>query len=115
MWLRLDLQMIQDADLDEGVPSDTLTMSWTDQSTSFPDPENPHEPVDHTILYALSGTNLMRTYDSTPRVVGRNITAIEFTRNGDYVNVAVSATGPGIIGRTQTLGFSVYVKTRTEM
>jgi len=112
MWLKFDLQMVQATPgLVEGVPSNTLSMTWTNQTTSF---DGQTLPVDHTINYARSGNNLVRTYDGTPKVVGRNITSIGFTRNGDYINVSISATGPGIIGRTRTLAFSVYVKVRTE-
>jgi len=113
MWLKFDLQMIQDTPgLVEGVPSNTLSMTWTNLTTSF---DGQSVPVDHTIGYALNGTNLERTYDgSLPKTIGRNITSVGFTRNGDYINVSISATGPGIIGRTETLAFSVYVKVRTE-
>jgi len=111
MWLKFDLQMVQDTNLVEGVPSNTLSMTWTNQTTSF---DGQTLPVDHTINYARSGNNLVRTYDGSAKTIGRNITSVGFTRNGDYINVAISATGPGIIGRTQTLAFSVYVKVRTE-
>lgn len=116
MWLKFDLQMLQETNLVSGAPpSSTLTMTWMDQTTSF---DGQTEAVEHSIGYALNGTDLVRTYDGTPRVVGRNITAIGFSRGAspdeDYINVSITATGPGIIGRTQTLGFSVYVKVRTE-
>ena len=112
MWLKFDLQMVQETpNLVEGVPSNTLSMTWTNQTTSF---DGQTLPVDHTINYARSGNNLVRTYDGSAKTIGRNITSVGFTRNGDYINVAISATGPGIIGRTQTLAFSVYVKVRTE-
>jgi len=113
MWLRFDLQMVQGTPgLVEGVPSNTLSMTWTNLTTSF---DGQSVPVDHTIGYARDGTNnLVRTYDGTPKVVGRNITSVGFTRNGDYINVSISAKGPGIIGQTRTLAFSVYVKVRTE-
>lgn len=117
MWLKFDLQMVQETTIP--VDGESISMTWTNLTTSFPVPpetEPVQVPVDHTIQYALApnSTNLVRTYDGTPKVVGRNITSIGFTRNGDYINVSVSAKGPGIIGQTRTLAFSVYVKVRTE-
>jgi len=115
MWLKFDLQMIQETDLPDGGPSrNTLTMTWTDL-TGFTGPD----PVDYTIHYALNGTNLVRTFGVTgqsgvAKTIARNITSIGFTRTGDYINVSISATGPGIIGRTQSLAFGVYVKSRPE-
>jgi len=118
MWLKFDLQMLQESDLIDSnpVPQDpqnTLIMTWTDWTTSFGDPPQT-APVYHTIGYARNGTNLVRTYDGSAKTVGRNITSIGFTRTGDYIHVSVSARGPGIIGRTETLAFSVYVKFRPE-
>jgi len=113
MWLKADLGMVQETSLVDGDPNpqSTLNMTWTDLTTSF---DGQTVPVDHTIQYVLNGTDVVRTYDGTNKVIARNITSVGFTRNGDYINVSLSATGPGIIGQTRTLAFSVYVKARTE-
>jgi hypothetical protein len=121
MWLKFDLQMVQGTTIP--VDGESISMTWTDWTTSFPVPpetEPIQVPVDHTIQYALApdSTNLVRTYDGSAKTIARNITSIGFTRTvtptGDHINVSVSAKGPGFIGQTRTLAFSVYVKVRTE-
>lgn len=108
MWLRQDLQMAQSTTLPDGypVPQNSVTLGWTDY-TSFVTAE---ETRNHTSAYALSGTELVRTYDNTPRIVGRHITSIEFTQNGSIVSVVITATGPGAQQRSETLEFSVHLR-----
>ncbi len=115
MWLKADLQMFQDSVnlLDGGPSQNSLDMTWTDLTTSFGDPPQTSS-VNHSIQYVLNGTNLVRTFDGKDKTVGRDITSIAFTRSGHYINVAIMARGPGIIGRTQSLAFGVSVKFRPE-
>jgi len=109
MWLRQDLQMAQDTSLVDGAnPASTLTITWTD-FTGWAG-----ETSDHSITYARNGNNLIRTYDGSDRSAGRNITAIGFTQNGNFVNATITATGTGISGRTETLGSKVYVHLRPD-
>jgi len=111
LWLRQDLQMAQSTSLTDGVPvsltdENTAELNWTDY-TSFVTEE---ETRNHTSAYALSGTELVRTYDNTPRIVGRHITSIEFTQSGSIISVVITATGPGAQQRSETLKFSVHLR-----
>ena len=66
-------------------PADTVTLTWQDTSA-----------VDHTVVYALSGSKLVRTLDSVSLAVARNVNSVEFSRTGDLLNfvlVVDAATG----------------------
>ncbi len=108
LQLKKDIVMAQTTDLTDGVPWDSATLSWTDY-TSF----DPEENKDHTSAYnLLSDGVLQRTYDGTPSIVGRNITSINFTLDGNRViNVVITATEGDFTPRSETLEFSVYLRT----
>jgi prepilin-type N-terminal cleavage/methylation domain-containing protein len=115
--IKKDLVMAQTTDLTDGVPQDSATLSWTDY-TSFDTEEN----KDHSSAYnLLSDGVLQRTYDyekpsETTSIVGRNITSLEFTLNpnGDndrVIKVVITATEGDFTPRSETLEFSVYLRT----
>ncbi len=111
--LKKDIVMAQTTDLTDGVPQGSATLSWTDY-TSF----DPEENKDHSSAYnLLSDGVLQRTYDGTTSIVGRNITSIEFTQDPDNVgddrviNVVITATEGDFTPRSETLEFSVYLRT----
>ena len=111
LWLKKDLQMAQSTTLTNGnpVPENSVTLGWTD-FTSFEEEENKN----HSSAYALSGTELVRTYDGTPRTIGKYITYIGFTQNDKAITVVITATAPGTSQRTETLKFTVQARTETE-
>ena len=111
--LKKDLQMAQSTDLTDGnpVPQSSVTLSWTD-FTSWATVET----RDHTASYALSDTELLRTYDfgkpsEVTSIIGRNITYIGFTRNGTAVKCVITAIGPGTSPREETIEFTVKMRT----
>ena len=105
--LKKDIVMTQTTDLTDGVPQDSVTLSWTDY-TSF----DPEENKDHSSAYNLLGDGvLQRTYDGIMSIVGRNITSLEFTRNDRVINVVITATEGDFTPRSETLRFSVYLRT----
>ena len=111
LWIKQDLQMAQSADLTDGVPQSSVALRWID-NTGFVGEE---EDRSHSANYTLSSTELLRTYDgSAPRVVGRYISSIWFTQNGRVITCNITATGPGISGREEMLGFSILTHMRTE-
>ena len=116
--LKKDIVMAQTTDLVDGVPKDSAVLSWTD-FTSFDLEEN----KDHTSAYVLlDDGKLQRTYDydkpsETTSIVGRNITSLEFTQDPDNVGdnrvikVVITATEGDMTPRSETLEFSVYLRT----
>ena len=85
----------------------TATLGWTDY-TSFEEEEN----KDHSSAYnLLSDGVLQRTYDETTSIVGRNITSVDFTQDGRVINVVITATEGDVTPRSETLEFSVYLRT----
>ncbi len=118
LQLKKDIVMAQTTDLADGVPQGSATLSWTDY-TSF----DPEENKDHSSAYnLLSDGVLQRTYDygkpsEITSIVGRNITSIEFTQDPDNVGddrvikVVITATEGDFTPRSETLEFSVYLRT----
>ena len=104
LQIKKDLQMAQNVDLLS--PPSLVELGWTDY-THLEGTENPT----HSSAYTLSGTKLLRTYDSgNTSIVGRNITSVVFTQDGRLVNVVITATGPGIQQRSKTIEFSVHMR-----
>ncbi len=123
--LKKDLLMTQSTDLPLGGSTVTLTpggptatLGWIDY-TSFDLEEN----KDHTSAYVLLDDGvLQRTYDydkpsETTSIIGRNITSVDFTQDPDNVGddrvieVVITATAGDMLPRSETLEFSVYLRT----
>jgi len=68
----------------------------------------------HSSNYTLSGTELVRNYDGTTKIVGRHITSIGFIQNGKMITCNLTATGPGIMERVENLEFSIISHARPE-
>ncbi|MFC1992314.1 PilW family protein [Chloroflexota bacterium] len=111
LWLKKDLQMAQSASLTDGdpTPQGEVTLNWIDFTGWATE-----ETRNHTSIYTLSGTDLVRTYDDVPRVVGRYITYIGFTRSDRAFTVVITATSPGTSQQTKTLTFTVESRVETE-
>ena len=111
MWLKWDLQMVQDTDLTDGdpVPKSSVSLNWIDNTSFVAANESAHSSN-----YTLSGTELLRNYDGTTKIVGRHITSIGFIQNGSVVTCNLTATGPGIMERVENLEFSIITHMRPE-
>ena len=103
--IKKDLLMTQYTTLTDGVPQGSVTLSWIDY-TSFV----PEDSRSHSSAYALSGTELQRTHDGIASIVGRNITSISFTKNDRVVNVVITAAISGVPHQSETLKFSMYLR-----
>jgi len=90
-------------------PENSVTLRWTDYTSAF---EEEGAEKNHSSTYSLTDSGeLWRTYDDTPSVVGRHITYLRFTREEEMVvNVVITATGPGVSQRNETLEFSVHMR-----
>ena len=105
--IKKDLMMAQNTDLTDNVSqSGSVWLGWTDYTGWAGD------NATHTISYTLVGTELRRTYDyATTSIVGRSITSIVFTQDGREISANITATSPGFPPRSETLTFSVYMRT----
>ena len=102
--IRKDLMMTQNTDLTD-VSQSSVWLGWTDY-TSFETGN-----LTHSSSYTLSGTELQRTYDGTVSIAGRNITSVGFTKNGRVIDVVITAAGSSDPQRSETLKFSVLIRT----
>jgi hypothetical protein len=111
MWLKWDLQMAQNTNLADGdpIPQSSVSLNWIDNTGFVAANESAHSSN-----YTLSGTELIRNYDGTTKIVGRHISSIGFIQNGSVVTCNLTATGPGIMERVENLEFSVITHMRPE-
>ena len=105
--IKEDIIMAQSTSLTDGypVPCSSLTLSWVDYTLFASEQQNLH-----LCMYTLSGTELLRTYDGTVSIVGRNITSIGFTRNGRVITCNITATDTSVQERSKTLTFSMRMR-----
>ena len=111
MWLKWDLQMAQNTNLVDWdpVPKSSVSLGWIDNTGFVAANESAHSSN-----YTLSGTELLRNYDGTTKIVGRHITSIGFIQNGKMITCNLTATGPGIMERVENLEFSIISHARPE-
>ena len=111
MWLKWDLQMAQDTNLTDGdpVPESSVSLGWIDNTGFAAANESAHSSN-----YTLSGTELLRNYDGTTKIIGRHITSIGFIQNGSVVTCNLTATGPGIMKRVENMEFDIITHMRPE-
>ncbi len=102
--IKQDLRMAQRTDLDDGDPNprSSINLIWVDYTLTTSETS-----TYHSCSYSLSGTNLLRDYDGTISIVGRNITGIGFTRNGKIITCVLTAADTSIRGRSITISFNV--------
>ena len=105
LWIRKDIQMARYSNLSEGVPQNSLDLSWDDATGWVSENETGH----HSSRYDLFDTDLQRTYDGEITIVCRDITSIEFTRNGKVVTCVISTRSPWTI-RELELNFRTHMQ-----
>ncbi len=80
-----DIIMAESTDLVEGAgPVGSVTLTWTERYD--------FANIPHSSSYSLVGTELRRNYDGVVTTVGRDISAIEFSRTGGLLTVAISVS-----------------------
>ena len=102
LQIKKDIQAHTGADLTD-LQYGPTTFSWIDLTGLALE--------NHNSIYSLSGTELVRTFDDTPSILGRHITSLSFTDNGTYIYVAITATSSTFPPRSETLSFRVYQRT----
>ncbi|MFC2070845.1 type II secretion system protein J [Chloroflexota bacterium] len=106
-WLARDLVMAQEVNLTDGAPpTSSLIISWSDLTHWALD----EGTIDYSISYALSGTELIRTYNGVAIVIGRYITDVGFSID-DRVFTVTLTSQPGLPGSTVTKTFSSEMRT----
>ncbi len=102
--IKNDLMMAMTTDL-SSTPKSSANLTWIDYS-SFESANN----TSHSSVYTLSGTQLQRTYDGTVSIVGRRVSSINFTQNGQFVTVFITSSGGGASPQTATVSFSAHIR-----
>ncbi len=112
--IKKDLQMAHNTgiQIDSSVvlsTENTVPLEWYDLSSEF---QGEEAQRDHVCVYSLSDSGeLGRTFDDTPSIIARHITYLRFTQQDDnFVNVVITATGPGPQQRSKTIEFSVHMR-----
>jgi len=100
--IKKDIQAHTSANLTD-LQDGSTTFSWIDLTGLVPE--------NHNSIYSLSGTELVRTFDDTPSILGRHIESLNFTDNGTYIYVVITATSSTFPPRSETLSFRVYKRT----
>ena len=82
---------------------DTLDMNWIERYEFV--------NVPHSSSYYLDGTDLYRNYDGMVSRVAQNISEIEFSKDGDILNVTICCS-PSWIGQDRTVEktYRVYLR-----
>lgn len=98
-YITRDLQVATGTNLIDGA-SQVATVSITSK--------DPQTGVTHNTVYSLSGQNLVRTVDGVAVNVGRNITAIGFSRSGVLFSVSLTSTTDGNTASAVNSTWNVY-------
>jgi hypothetical protein len=79
-WVAKDVVNATAISLVDGAgPVDTMTLGWTDLAS-----------VAHTAVYALSGSDLVRTFDGGALVIGRGVSLAEFSLGSQLVTFSMT-------------------------
>ena len=111
--IKNDLLMAQSTDLTDGVPANSVNVTWFNFTSSF----GTSFMTDHFASYTLSGRQLQRTYDGNVSIVGRNVVSIRFTQVTDVtqgvksVTVVVASGNTTLAPGIETLTFNVHLRT----
>lgn len=107
-WLSRDLVLAQTTNLtDGGAAVSSVNMTWSDLTHWAGDAGT----VDHSAIYTLSGTTLLRTYDGDVSTVGRHLTNFGISISGRMFTVTLTSQ-PGLPGSKVTK--SVSIQERSE-
>jgi len=106
-YIRRDIQMVQETNLPvDGTPQNSVTFDWYDFTLFVAD------NISHSCTYTLSDTTLLRNYDDTTSIIGRHITNISFSQDGEFINVSVTANVSGWQAKSKTISFSIYMRSK---
>jgi type II secretory pathway pseudopilin PulG len=99
LWLERDIARASSSNVpDPGSPLTTAQFDWTD------------EVGPHSCVYALTGTDLIRTCDSVPISVAKHLTGLQFTRSGQLVTVGFTATSPDLATKSESVSINLAMR-----
>ena len=99
-----DLSQAQQIDLDDQGTASSLRIDWVDETGWGADSGDPA----HYAAYSHSGSDLLRDYDGTVSIVGRNVASITFSRTCTSVCAVVSVSiTSAYSGATATLDYNI--------
>ena len=85
-WLTRDARMAEYTDVVDGAQQvSTLTLQWTDSEGGGT----------HTVTYAISNSELIRSFDGSTTTVSRRINSVGFSRSGRFLNLQVEVLADG--------------------
>ena len=85
-WLAHDIKMANTTSLADEFPTvyGSLTLSWTDKYQDA--------STAHSVTYSLAAPELRKTYDGFTLTVARNVTSVQFSRQGRLITVTLTST-----------------------
>lgn len=113
--LSKDVRMAATTDLEDGAdPVSSLTLDWT----SWYDSNGQLSSVNRQAEYTLSGKKLLRAYDPNTALVGDEATAtvgkfissIEFSRQGQIIVIAITSSPEGKAETAEQKTFRLYLQ-----
>jgi prepilin-type N-terminal cleavage/methylation domain-containing protein len=115
-WITQDIKKAGATNLTDGGPAaNSLNLTWTlwydVNGNLIPGGEN------HSVAYALSGTELRRNLDGSVRPVAKYVTSISFSQQasgtGHMVTITITASPEGKPETAQSRTYDVYLQPKT--
>ncbi len=108
-WLTRDIPQAQATTLVDSAPptSDPVSFDWAD-NTYWAQQEG---TVAHFVIYTYSGTGLQRNYDNVVTTIGRHLTNVGFSLNGQIVTVTLTSSPDSVPRRTVTRSYDIRMRT----
>jgi len=123
-WVNKDVKTAANTTLaDGGNWSSSLVLNWTTyyDSTGSLTPDNPWY---HRCEYTLSSGNVTRVYKrnnfcppttvNSTAAVGRNISAIQFSRQGSLITMSVTSSPQGKVETSENKTYKFYLQPKEE-
>lgn len=112
-WITKDVRMAATTNLaDGGNSTNSLILDWT----NWYDENGELNPVDHHCEYTVSGTDVVRNYDYGVdiRTVGRYISNIQFSRQGQIIFATITTFLEGKPETAEQMTYHLYLQPKEE-
>ncbi|MFC2069974.1 type II secretion system protein J [Chloroflexota bacterium] len=103
-FLCKDVMMAENTDLIDGdQPVNELNLTWINRYE--------FSNVPYSCTYSLNGTTLQRYFNGTLTDIARNITCIEYSIDGEILQVSISYTSQSWYPKTVVKTYGIYLRT----